>query len=116
MRLFWGVTIGDLGIRGRARCGCIVFVDPVPLFLLQCLRSEDLCGGFESFGRRGSDASMMPYYCFARPHSLSPLATVGFRFVLLSSAAVTRPNWSAEDKALYPLVSLTHVFCCSFEA
>lgn len=26
--------------------------------------------------------------------------------MLLSSAAVTRPSWSSEDKALYPLVSL----------
>ncbi|CAN0293755.1 unnamed protein product, partial [Ectocarpus sp. 8 AP-2014] len=34
------------------------------------------------------------------PESLYPNAP---RFVLLSSAAVTRPNWSSEDKALYPL-------------
>ncbi|CAM9958966.1 unnamed protein product, partial [Hapterophycus canaliculatus] len=27
------------------------------------------------------------------------------RFVLLSSAAVTRPNWSDEEKALYPLAA-----------
>ncbi|CAM9291887.1 unnamed protein product [Ectocarpus sp. 4 AP-2014] len=34
------------------------------------------------------------------PEPLYPNAP---RFVLLSSAAVTRPNWSSEDKALYPL-------------
>lgn len=32
-------------------------------------------------------------------------AAVAIRFVLLSSAAVTRPDWSDEEKALYPLVS-----------
>ncbi|CAN0104293.1 unnamed protein product, partial [Ectocarpus fasciculatus] len=32
-----------------------------------------------------------------------PLYPDAPRFVLLSSAAVTRPNWSSEDKALYPL-------------
>eukprot|EP00752_Nemacystus_decipiens_P003769 g3470.t1 len=37
-----------------------------------------------------------------KPQPLSPNAP---RFVLLSSAAVTRPNWSPEEKKLYPLAA-----------
>ena len=48
--------------------------------------------------------------CFAALYAIhytTPRHGLGWtRFVLLSSAAVTRPNWSSEDKALYPLVSI----------
>ncbi|CAM9408799.1 unnamed protein product [Ascophyllum nodosum] len=36
---------------------------------------------------------------------LQPLFPNAPRFVLLSSAAVTRPQWSSEEKALYPLAA-----------
>lgn len=47
-----------------------------------------------------TDSSPSANYCV--------MLSCTIRFVLLSSAAVTRPNWSSEEKALYPLVSQSY--------